>query len=121
MLRVKLGILVALASLFAQVQCAAECATRLCGADSAPTSSVPPCHRHHGHSHDQIPDSCPHQAIRLAVSTQMQHVEISLVSVPGLPATASTVLPASLWHRELVFSAFSPPGVRVLFSTVRRI
>ena len=121
MLRAKFVVLVAIALLFAQLQCAAACAAHLCGADSDKRSSLPPCHRHHAPSRDRTPDSCPHQTAAPAVSTEALHVEIRPVPAPGLPATISAALPADRWSSELAVSVFFPPGLRDLSSTLLRI
>ncbi len=121
MLSAKLVVLLAVASLFAQLHCATACAANSCGTDSANTSSVPPCHRHHDHSHERNPDSCPHQFVAPVASVQGLHIEMPLASVPGLPAAMSAVRLADMWSSDPAFAASSPPGLRDLSSTLLRI
>jgi hypothetical protein len=114
-------VLVAMALLFGQLQCVAACASQLCGRDFK-TEQAPPCHRHHDHSHDQTPGSCTHQPIVLpAASPHTLQLDAPILSALSVVATMSSALPADTWARALGLSAFSPPELKTLSSTVLRI
>jgi hypothetical protein len=115
----KLIVAVAAAILFAQVQCAAACAADAC---ASRTTSVPPCHKHHDHSHDQNPASCSfHLIITPAMQPHAPQLDIPAPSVLGLAATISLVLPVDTQSWALALSEPSPPGIPGISSTVLRV
>ena len=119
----KLIVTVAAVVLFAQLQCVAACAADLCGANLSRTESVPPCHKHHNHSHDQAPASCSfHLTVTQATSPHTPQLDEPVLSALGLAATASAILPLAgdSWVADL--SDPSPPGMTALqSSTVLRV
>ena len=121
--RAKLIVVAAAIVLFAQLQCVAACATDLCAANFGQTQLVPPCHKHHDHSHDQVPGSCSLRLIITPASTpHARQLEIPVLSVLGAAPTASAVLPVDgdSWAADL--SNPSPPGMTALLSsTVLRV
>jgi hypothetical protein len=120
--RARLIVFTAVALLIAETQCALACAANPCGTDSVSSESVPPCHLHHDHSHDRVPDSCPHQTILApAISSQALHVEIPLSPVMALSPAVQAAPPADSLSLELALSASSPPGLSSLSSVVLRI
>jgi hypothetical protein len=120
--RVKLIMLAAMAILFAQIQCVAACVGQLCSADFAKTESVPPCHRHHNHSHDQTPGSCTdHFIVSRTTSPQAAQVDTSAFSVLGVGTMMPAALLADARASALDFSTFSPPEFQKLPATVFRI
>jgi hypothetical protein len=115
----KLIVTVAAAILFAQVQCVAACAADAC---ASRTASVPPCHKHHDHSHDQTPASCSfHLIITPAMQPHAPQLDIPAPSVLGLAATISLVLPVNTESWALDLSEPPPPGITSISSTVLRI
>jgi len=115
-------VFVAMALLFAQLQCAAACASQLCGADLAKTEQGPPCHRHHEHSHDRIPGSCTNRIIvSPATSPQTLQPGAPILSALGVVATMPLALPPGTPAKALDLAAFSPPKVKGLSSIVLRI
>jgi hypothetical protein len=121
--RAKLIVVVAAVVLFAQVQCVAACATDFCAANFGTTQPIPPCHKHHDHSHDQVPGSCSlRPTITPATAPHAHQWEIPVLSVLGLVATAPAVLPINgdSWAPDV--SNPSPPGMTgLLSSTVLRV
>lgn len=123
MSRTKLIVLAAMALLFAQLQCTAACATRLCKTDSNNSESLPPCHRHHhSPSHDQTSGSCVHQIVVVPTPSQ-QLLQMEMPAFPVMNA-AETVIADFLadsgasTHNHL---APSPPGFQSRSSVVLRI
>lgn len=118
----KLIVAVAAVMLIVQVQCTAACAAELCGAKRSQTESVPPCHKHHDHSHDQAPASC---SFRLVVSSATAppapQWEIPVPAVLGLVATVLTVPPGAAPSWSLDVSVTSPPGIPRNSSAILRI
>jgi len=107
MFRAGLTLFAAALLLFAQAQCAAACASKLC--PDLSKNSVPPCHRHHGNSHD--PASCDHQVLDApATSPHAAQVELPSLSVVGVAAIPPAVSPnqaaAAAWYP----SNLSPPA-----------
>lgn len=123
MFRAKLIVVIAVAVVFAQLQCVAACTADLCGADLGQTESVPPCHKHHDHSHDQAPSSCSfHLIVAQATAPDAPQSDIPVLSVHGLAATVSAILriDGDSWIASL--SDPSPPGTTALLSsTVLRV
>lgn len=114
----KLIVVVAAAVLFAQIQCVAACAADLC---SVRTASVPPCHDHHDHSHDQTPGSCSfHLIVTPATSPHAPQLDAPAPSVLGLAATVSPVLPVDVQSRPDL-SDSSPPRTTRISPTILRI
>lgn len=116
-------VLVLMGLLFAQIQCVAACASRWCGSDFAKMEQVPPCHRHHDHSHDQTPGSCAQQLI-VPFAKLPQTVQASgpILSATGVVTTSSSVLQAAgLRTRVFDFSAISPPEFKSLSAVILRI
>ena len=111
MFRGKLIVVVAVAILFAQLQCAAACARELCGADFAKTQLVPPCHRHQDHSPDRAPRTCRYQAIN-PPSTSPQPIAFHAPILPVAALTAGSSSTIGLGSRlsYLRVFAFFPPG-----------
>jgi hypothetical protein len=119
MLRVKLVVFVAMALPLAQLPCMAACASHMC--DTVSSASLPPCHRHHNHSHDRNPN-CLHQAmVSSAISNQALHAELQPFSVGSRAAAPATPVPPETWFREVSFSAASPPHKQSLSSVLLRI
>src|SRR5580693_2014967 len=88
---------VAIALLLAQLQCVAACASQFCG-DGFKTEQVPPCHRHHDHSHDQTSGPCAQQiTVPTATAPQTLHADAPILSVLSVVATMSSALPADTW------------------------
>jgi hypothetical protein len=115
----KLIVTVAAAILFAQVQCVAACAADAC---ASRTASVPPCHKHHDHSHDQTPASCSfHLIITPAMQPHAPQLDVPTPSVLGLAAMISLVLPVDTQSWALNLLDPSPPGTASISSTVLRI
>jgi hypothetical protein len=115
----KLIVAVAAAILVAQVQCVAACAADACVSQ---TASVPPCHKHHDHSHDQTPASCSfNHIITPAMQPHASLLDLPAPSVLGLAATMSLVLPVDIqtWALDLLVPL--PPGSPGISSAVLRI
>jgi uncharacterized membrane protein len=107
--------------LFAQLQCVAACAAQLCTGVSH-SESLPPCHRHHDHSHDQAPVSCAHQVVRARAATpQTLQLDAPIVSLLSPGTTISGGSPTDTRTTALNFSSFSPPGFTGLSCVVLRI
>ena len=120
MFRAKVIVLVAMAMLFAQLQCVAACAGNLCAPDNARTESIPPCHRHHNHSHDKIP-GCPQQALNPpATSPQTAHVDAPVMSVLGFVNVAFSIQ-LDTTPAKIDFSSLTPPESVDRPATVLRI
>jgi hypothetical protein len=120
--RANLIVLAATAILFAQIQCVAACAGQLCSPDFAKTEPVPPCHRHHDHSHDQAVRSCTeHIIVSRTTSPQAQQVDSAPFAVSGAGAMMSASLLTDARTSGLDFSTFSPPELQKPSSTVFRI
>lgn len=118
----KLIVAVAAVMLFAQIQCIAACAADVCGARFGQTESVPPCHKHHDHSHDQAPRSCSLRiVITSATSQHAPQLEMPVLSVLGPVPTVSSVLRADAQWWVLVVSDASPPGIPRNSSAILRI
>src|ERR1700678_1746993 len=114
-------VFVAIALLVAQLQCVAACSSQFCGSDFK-TEQVPPCHRHHDHSHDQTPGSCVQQVnIPAATAPQTLQNASPILSVLGLAATVSSTRPADTQPHAVGLAAFSPPELRSLSSIVLRV
>ena len=123
MFRAKLIMFAAMALLFAQLQCAAACNTRLCDSSFGKRQSVPPCHRHHHHpNHDQVPGPCAHQIIGVpAGSHQILPVKSPTFGVLSLTETVSASVPAGAGTNVHRLTDPSPPGFESLSSVVLRI
>jgi hypothetical protein len=121
MFRAKL-IVVAIALLFAQLECVAACAGQLCSGDFSHSESLPPCHRHHGHSHDQSPVSCAHPVVgALAAAPDTLQLDAPAVLLLSPEAAISGGSPAETRTTALNSSGFSPPRFTGLSCVVLRI
>jgi hypothetical protein len=108
-------VLVAIALLFAQIQCIAACASQFCDGDFK-TEQVPPCHRHHDYSHDQAPSSCVQQiTVPTATAPHTLQADAPILSALDVATTAGTRTSV------LDLSEFSPPELKSLSSFVLRI
>lgn len=115
----KLIVAVVSAILFAQVQCVAACAADACGGR---TAAVPPCHKHHDHSHDQTPGSCSFQLmVTPATSPHAPQLHAPSPLGLGLAGTISLVLPPDTQSLTLDLSEPSPPAITGISSTILRI
>jgi hypothetical protein len=110
---------VAIALLFAQLQCVAACASQFCGGDFK-TDQVPPCHRHHDRSHDQVPGSCVQQ-ITVPTAPHTLQADAPILSVLSVATTMSPALPAGTRTAALDLSAFSPSELKSPSSIVLRV
>ena len=107
-MRAKLIVIVAVAMVLMQLQCAAACASQLCGTASGKSGSVPPCHQHHDHSQDRAPASCAHHVISApAVSPEAARVEAVALPIVDMAAPLQVISPASA--RAGAFDSSSPP------------
>lgn len=123
MSRTKLIVLVAMALLFAQLQCTAACATQLCKSDSNNSESLPPCHRHHhSPSHDQTSGSCVHQIVVVPTpSQQLLQMEMPPFPVMNAGKTVFADFLADSGANAQSHLAPSPPGFESISSVVLRI
>ena len=123
MFRAKLIILIAATMVFAQFQCALACAGNLCTPEFAKSQPVPPCHRHHDHSHDRGPASCGYQLTSPpATSVQMLQMRAPIMPVLGAVANSLSVVATDGRANQFVESAaFSPLESPHLISSVLRI
>ena len=121
MIRAKLIVFIALATVFAQLQCVAACAGNWCGPDLGKSQSVPPCHRHHDHSQDRTPASCGHQLMNPpATSPHAIQLQAPIMVPIGLVASSAWVVRADVRVDRLHPAAFSPPeAVRPAPSVLR--
>jgi hypothetical protein len=110
-MKLKVLVWVAVALVFAKVQCAASCAALACESDK----SLPPCHQHHDGSKPAV---CSHDAVvtRASVAQATQ-------AVPAGELVAVTVFQTPLQERSAFGGAdsTSPPGTARLSSVVLRI
>jgi hypothetical protein len=112
----KLIVLVAVAVLFAQLQCAAACAEQLCVADFSGSAFVTPCHRHPDHSHGQTPAPCARGIIDVpATSPQTPHAEAPNLGVLGGATSPPAVAPAAEWVSAFGYSVLSLPELEEAF------
>ena len=109
--RGKLIVLIVMAVLVAQWQCAAACAADLCGA------SLPPCHRQHNQSHERAPVSCPDQILTTATSLHALQTGVAVLPVLALAFHVSVSLP----HVAPEPLDSSPPEIGNLSTIVLRI
>lgn len=110
MFRAKLIAFIAVAILFTQLQCVAACTNALCGFDFGKTQSVPPCHRHHDHSHDRVPSTCWHQAINPpAIPPQSIDVHVPILSIAAVTSDLASATAPQALAALLKFSVSSPP------------
>jgi len=120
MSRARLIAVTVTALLFAQIQCVAACATQWCGANTAKTESVPPCHHQHGQSNSQSPQSCTHQALSAAAILD----GMPGAAVPQLLAPAAVIpsaVPDISEAPEFDSPTLSPPRPPHLSNIVLRI
>jgi hypothetical protein len=121
-MRARFIVVVAVAVVFPQLQCAAACASQLCGTDNSRSGSLPPCHRHHDYSHNRAPARCPHHMITApAISPQAVRVEAPVFPVVGLAAPAPAVYPAGAQTSAYDSLSSSPPASGSLSVVVLRI
>lgn len=119
MFRAKLIVFVAGALLLAQAQCAEVCATQLCGDTHA---NLPPCHRDHGHhGQDQAPGSCTHPMIGVPPASLQILPETPLLCMMIDADTRAAGAPAAFGDHPNRRATPSPPGFKILSSTVLRI
>jgi hypothetical protein len=117
MFNAKLIVMVALALLFIQLECAAACAAQVCSVDSGKTQSAPPCHPQRDGS-----SSCPNQiASTAATAPRISQVDIPNFPVVSLAAPVSAVIPARSRTYIPNSSASSPPQFQNLSSVILRI
>jgi hypothetical protein len=121
-IRLKFIIVLAMAILFAQLQCVAGCAGEPCHDDRSQTDSVPPCHQHHDHTHGHGSGPCT-QHVLISPASLSQSVEIGLAnfSIAELTPSAYALVPSN-W-RLFADGAFesSPPPLHSSSITVLRI
>ena len=115
MQRARLIVLAAIALLIAQLQCVATCVDQFCGAGSAQSQSVPPCHRQHKQS--PAPVTCPDQILTTATSVHALPAGVAMMPALALAHNVSASFPRVA--QEPVDP--SPPGIGTLYAIVLRI
>jgi hypothetical protein len=122
----KLTIVLAMALVFGQLQCAAWCTANTCGfteLSGAGSQNVPPCHRHHGDSSKHSPAApCSHgPAIASAAdfSAAQAPVAAPLVAILSIQLEANPRFPIA--GNEPAVLTSSPPGSGGPSSIVLRI
>jgi hypothetical protein len=122
MVRAKLIVFIATAMVFAQLQCVSACVGNWCGLDFGKSQSVPPCHRHHDHSHDQTPASCSHQFTNPpAAARDLLHMQAPAMVALGPVTKLAGAIGPSTRSSELGPAEFSPPESVRTAPTVLRI
>jgi hypothetical protein len=122
----KLTVMLAIALVFGQLQCAAWCTINTCGLSKLnhfSSENVPPCHRHHSDSDKHSPDGpCSHRVVVAAV------VDSSAIQsqMPVLVVATLAVEPNANSRTLILGNAFAaltspPPGSDGLSSLVLRI
>jgi len=119
--RTKLIIVIAIAMVFAQLQCVAACASNWCGPDLTKSQSLPPCHRHHDHSQDRTPASCVHQLTNPeATPPHVVQMRAPIMVALDLVTDLAVVVGADVRVDGSHPTAFSPPEpVRTAPSVLR--
>ena len=111
MFRAKLIVLIAVTMAFAQFHCAVACAGNGCNLEVARCHSVPPCHRHHDHSHDRTAASCGFELTKPpATSLQVLQMRATVTVSLGTLANLASVVARDAYPNRLALPvAFSPP------------
>jgi hypothetical protein len=124
----KLVIILAMALVFGQLQCAAGCTLSACDLtqlSQAGSHNVPPCHRHHHHtdsSKNNPASSCSHGFVIASVagfSTVQAHVAAPLVAILSVQPEMNPR--ALISGNESAVLITSPPGSGSPSSLVLRI
>jgi hypothetical protein len=126
MMTEKLTIMLAMALVFGQLQCAAWCTVSACSLpqlSEAESQNVPPCHRHQTDSNHSSPASpCSHGALLANVasfSAAQAPVSAPLEAIPQVQPEANTKVLIS--GNESAALITSPPGSSGPSSFVLRI
>ena len=122
----KLTVMLAIALVFGQLQCAAWCTINTCGLSEpnrSSSESVPPCHRQHSDSDKHSPDGpCSHGVVvAAAVDSSAAQGQIPVFAVATLPIEPEANSRTLILGNAFAAPTSSPPGSDGPSSLVLRI